>query len=44
MATIEIFFFAGEVVVLVALAVLAVLVVSGVQHVDCVTFCTSSLF
>ena len=29
-------FFSGELVVLV------VLVVSGVQHVDCVTFCTSS--
>ena len=32
-------FFSGELVVRV---VLVVLVVSGVQHVDCVTFCTSS--
>ena len=39
MSTIELYFFlAGELVVQV---VLAVLVVSGVQHVDCVTFCTS---
>ena len=38
----ENFFFARELVVLAVVVVLVILVVSGVQHVGCVTFCTSS--